>query len=193
MTPSGDWNGTMSVFRVARRYAEAAYGLAEEQQLGNRFAEDLALLQETMRSSREFVAFLRSPVISKDRKRSTLSELFKSRLSGFTFGFLNLLVDKGREDVLHDIVLEFFRLRDERQGLVVLDVRSATEMDENQQKTMVKRFEAVTGKKMRAAFRVDRELKGGFVARVGDTVYDGSLLRQLELLRERFAEGVLNN
>lgn len=183
----------MSVFRVARRYAEAAYGLAEEQQLGNRFAEDLALLQETMRSSREFVAFLRSPVISKDRKRSTLSELFKSRLSGFTFGFLNLLVDKGREDVLHDIVLEFFRLRDERQGLVVLDVRSATEMDENQQKTMVKRFEAVTGKKMRAAYREDRELKGGFVARVGDTVYDGSLLRQLELLRERFAEGVLNN
>jgi F-type H+-transporting ATPase subunit delta len=193
MTPSGDWNGTMSVFRVARRYAEAAYGLAEEQQLGNRFAEDLALLQETMRSSREFVAFLKSPVISKDRKRSTLSELFKSRLSGFTFGFLNLLVDKGREDVLHDIVLEFFRLRDERQGLVVLDVRSATEMDENQQKTMVKRFEALTGKKVRAAFRVDRELKGGFVARVGDTVYDGSLLRQLELLRERFAEGVLNN
>jgi F-type H+-transporting ATPase subunit delta len=90
-------------------------------------------------------------------------------------------------------VLEFFRLRDERQGLVVLDVRSATEMDENQQKTMVKRFEALTGKKVRAAFRVDRELKGGFVARVGDTVYDGSLLRQLELLRERFAEGVLNN
>lgn len=183
----------MSVYRVARRYAEAVYGLAEEQKLGARFAEDLTLIQETIKGSREFVAFLKSPVISRDRKRAALSELFKSKLSGFTFGFLNLIVDKGREDVLGDVVGEYFKIRDERQGLLALDVRSATQMDDSQQKAIVKRFETLTGKKIRAAFRVDTQLKGGFVARVGDTVYDGSLLRQLEILRKRFAEGVLRN
>ncbi len=183
----------MSAYRVARRYAEAAYGLAEEQKLGERFAADLAVIQETIRSSREFVAFLKSPVISSDRKRTILSELFKSRLSGFTVNFLNLLVEKGREDLLGDIAGEYFRLRDDRQGLVTLDVRAAAEMNSDQQKAIVSRFESLTGKKVRAAFSIDAELKGGFVARIGDTVYDGSLLRQLELLRERFAEGVPSN
>lgn len=183
----------MSVYRVARRYAEAAYGLAEEQKLGERFAADLTVIQDAIRSSREFGAFLKSPVISKERKRSVLSELFKSKLSAFTFNFLNLLVEKGREELVGDIAGEFFRLRDDRQGLVTLDVRAAAEMDGDQQKMIVKRFESLTGKKIRAAFSIDKQLKGGFVARIGDTVYDGSLLRQLELLRERFAEGVASN
>jgi len=143
--------------------------------------------------AREFVAFLKSPIISRDRKRAVLSELFKTKLSGFTFNFLNLLVEKGREELVGDIAEEFFKLRDDRQGLVTLDVRSAVGMDQDQQKMIVKRFESLTGKKVRAAFSIERELKGGFVARIGDTVYDGSLLRQLELLRERFAEGVASN
>jgi F-type H+-transporting ATPase subunit delta len=183
----------MSVYKVARRYAEAAYGLAEEQKLGDRFASDLAVIQDAIKSSREFVAFLKSPIISRERKRSVLSEVFKSRLSDFTFNFLNLLVEKGREELVGDIAGEFFKIRDDRQGLVTLDVRAAVEMDSDQQKMIVKRFESLTGKKIRAAFSIDKQLKGGFVARIGDTVYDGSLLRQLELLRERFAEGVASN
>lgn len=180
----------MSVYRVARRYAEAAYGLAEEQKLGERLAADLAVVQETIRSSREFLAFLKSPVISRDRKRAALSEIFRTRLSAFTFSFLNLLVEKGREDLLGDIAGEFFKLRDDRQGVMTLEVRAAAEMNSDQQKAIVKRFESLTGKNIRPAFSIDKQLKGGFVARIGDTVYDGSLLRQLELLRERFAEGV---
>jgi len=183
----------MSVYRVARRYAEAAYGLAEEQKLGGRLAADLAVIREAIKSSREFAAFLKSPIISKDRKRAVLLELFKSRLSGFTFDFLNLLVQKRREDVLGDIVSEFFKLHDERQGLVTLEVRSAAEMNNDQQKAIVTRFESLTGKKVRAAYSIDKQLKGGFVARIGDTVYDGSILRQLELLREQFAKGVSRN
>lgn len=183
----------MSVYRVARRYAEAAYGLAEEQKLGERFAADLAVIQDAIKSSRDFVAFLKSPVIARERKRAILSELFKSKISDFAFNFLNLLVEKGREDLLGDIAGEFFKLRDDRQGLVTLEVRAATEMTGDQQQMIVKRFESITGRKVRAAFSIDKQLKAGFVARVGDTVYDGSLLRQLELLRERFAEGVAGN
>ncbi|HCA78893.1 MAG TPA: ATP synthase F1 subunit delta, partial [Bacteroidetes bacterium] len=141
----------MSVYKVARRYAEASYGLAEEQKLGERFAADLAVIQDAIKSSREFVAFLKSPIISRDRKRAVLSELFKTKLSGFTFNFLNLLVEKGREELVGDIAEEFFKLRDDRQGLVTLDVRSAVGMDQDQQKMIVKRFESLTGKKVRAA------------------------------------------
>jgi F-type H+-transporting ATPase subunit delta len=180
----------MSVYRVARRYAEAALELAEEQKQGERVAADLEVIQKAMKDTREFVAFLKSPVVPKEKKRTVLTETFRAKLSPFSFSFLNLILDKGREDVLGDIITEYFRLRDERLGIVTLEVRAATELTSGQQQSIVKRFEEITRKKIRVAFSIDKQLKGGFVARVGDTVYDGSVQRQLELLRERFAEGV---
>jgi F-type H+-transporting ATPase subunit delta len=183
----------MSAYRVARRYAEAALELAEEQNQGERLAADLEVVWKVMKESREFIGLLKSPVISKDKKRALLAEIFRSKLSVFTFNFLNLIVDKGREDVLDDIIKEYYKLRDDRLGIVTLEVRAATELTKDQQQTIVKRFEGITRKKIRVAFSIDKQLKGGFVARVGDTVYDGSVRRQLELLRERFAEGVGQN
>jgi F-type H+-transporting ATPase subunit delta len=183
----------MSAYRVARRYAEAALELAEEQKQGERLAVDLDVVWKVMKESREFIALLKSPVISKDKKRALLAEIFRSKLSGFTFNFLNLIVDKGREDVLDDIIKEYYKLRDDRLGIVTLEVRAANDLTKDQQQTIVKRFEGITQKKIRVAFSIDKQLKGGFVARVGDTVYDGSVRRQLELLRERFAEGVGRN
>jgi len=183
----------MSAYRVARRYAEAALELAEEQKQGERVAADLEVVWKAMKESREFVAFLKSPVVPKEKKRSVLSAAFRPALSAFSFDFLILILDKGREAVLGDIISEYFKLRDERLGIVTLDVRAATELTSSQQQAIVKRFEEITRKKIRVAFSIDKQLKGGFVARVGDTVYDGSVRRQLELLRERFAEGVGQN
>jgi F-type H+-transporting ATPase subunit delta len=183
----------MSVYRVARRYAEAALELGEEQKQGERLAADLDLVGKAISSSREFVAVLKSPVIGKEKKRGILEELFQPRISSLAMSFLNLILEKGREDVMADIIGEFFKLRDDRLGIIALDVRAATELTGDQQKTIVNRFEAITQKKIRVSFSIDKQLKGGFVARVGDTVYDGSVRRQLELLRERFAEGVGRN
>jgi F-type H+-transporting ATPase subunit delta len=163
--------------------------LAEEQGYGERLAVDLDIIRKAIKESREFSAFLKSPVISKEKKRSVLTDLFGKSLGDFTFNFLNLLVEKRREDLLRDIVDEFFRLHDDRLGIVTLELRTAAELTEAQQRTIVKRFEGITRKKIRIALSIDKQLKGGFVARVGDTVYDGSIQRQLELLRERFDEG----
>jgi F-type H+-transporting ATPase subunit delta len=183
----------MSAYRVARRYAEAAIGLAGEQKQGERLAGDLELIQKTMRESAEMQGFLKSPVISKDKKRAVLESLFKSKVGPLAFDFLNLLVEKGREDVLDAILVEFFKMRDEELGIMTLDLRAAVELTADQQKVIAKRFEEMTRKKIRIVFSVDKQLKGGFVARVGDTVYDGSITRQLELLRKRFAEGAGRN
>ncbi len=183
----------MSAYRVARRYAEAALDLAEDQKQGERLAGDLGMVWKAIKESPEFLALLKSPVISKEKKLAVFSEVFKSHISPLSFSFLNIIVEKGREELLGDIIGEYFKLRDDRLGIIALDVRAATELSNAQQQTIVKRFEEITQKKVRVAFSIDKELKGGFVARVGDTVYDGSVQRQLELLRERFAEGVGRN
>lgn len=185
--------GSMSVYRVARRYAEAALELAEERQQGERLAGDLDLIRKVIKESRQFLAFLKSPILSKEKKRGVLTELFRSRVSSLTFDFLDLLIEKNREDVLGEIIEEFFRLRDDLLGIVTMEVRAATELTGDQRQAIEKHFEGITQKKVRIAFSIDKQLKGGCVARVGDTVYDGSIQRQLELLRERFAEGAGRN
>ena len=179
----------MSAYRVARRYAEAVIELAEDQKQGERLAGDLESVQKAMKESVELQSFLKSPVISKEKKRTVLSELFKTKVDALAFDFLNLLVEKGREDVLDSILVEYFKMRDDQLGIMTLELRAAIDLTADQQKTIAKRFEEMTRKKIRVVFSVDKQLKGGFVARVGDTVYDGSVSRQLELLRSRFAEG----
>ncbi|MBI2619380.1 MAG: ATP synthase F1 subunit delta [Ignavibacteriales bacterium] len=183
----------MANVRVARRYAEALMTGAEERKLLGRVAQDLELLDGMMKESREFNLFLKSPVINKRKKRTVFDELLGTKLHQLTLGFLHLLAEKGREDLLRDILVQFFQMRDERLGIVGVEIKSAVKLSKEQSEQIRKRFEGVTKKDVRLAFSIDKQLKGGFMARLGDTVFDGSVKRQLELLRERLAEGVGSN
>ena len=181
----------MTNTRVARRYAEALIALAEEQKIIERVVQDLEILRSTARESKEFFLFLKSPVINKEKKREILDALFAKKLQPPTMLFIHLLAEKGREDVLLTIIEQFLVLRDDRLGIVPVDVKSATDLGKEQNAEMQRRFEGYTKKKVRISHKLEPDLKGGFVARVGDTVFDGSIKRQLELMREQFALGAI--
>jgi F-type H+-transporting ATPase subunit delta len=102
--------------------------------------------------------------------------------------FLQLLAQKGRESVLSEIIEEYFKLNDERLGIVNVRLSAAVELTKEQNDSLVKYFESATQKKIQIHAELDKNLIGGFTARVGDTVFDGSVRRQLELLRQRFVE-----
>lgn len=179
----------MANIRVAQRYAQAIMGLAEEQALAERIAQDFRLVQKTAAESREFLVFLKSPVINKDKKKEINSQIFGKTVHAVTLEFMNFLAEKGREDILLQIIEQFLVLRNQRLGIVTVDVKAAVDLAGEQRAEIQKRFEGYTRKKVLISFRLDKQLKGGFIARVGDTVYDGSIKRQLELMRDRFAQG----
>jgi F-type H+-transporting ATPase subunit delta len=167
--------------------------LAEEQKKLDRLSDDFAFLQRMLKESREFFLLLKSPVVKKEKKKAILTELLKSQVAPETLQFLHLLTEKNREDILGTIISQFFELRDERLGIVNVEVRAATELTSDQHRRMEEQFEKMTKRKVRISFSLDKQLKGGFVARVADTMYDGSVRRQLELLREQFLEGQARN
>lgn len=183
----------MSHYRVARSYAEAFMDLAEEKKLLDRVAEDLRLIQRSATASKELAIFLKSPVINREKKESIFAELFRSSVSPLTMNFLSLLTEKGREDILLEIIEQFFSLSDERMGIVHVEVKGVVELTDDQNKQLRQRLETYTKKKVRFSFSIDRQLKGGFVAKVADTVFDGSVKRQLELMKERFSQDARNN
>jgi F-type H+-transporting ATPase subunit delta len=179
----------MSTLRVAKRYASALMALTGEAKNPEAIANDLLTVQSAISSSRELRMLLASPVISKEKKKIVFAEIFKKKIGDAVHQYLVSILEKGREDILPAMLVEYFLLRDEKLGIVSVDVRSAVEFSSTQEKTMTKQLEGLTKKKVRVSFSLDKMLKGGFVAKVGDTMFDGSVRRQLEILRSRLKNG----
>ncbi len=180
----------MSNSRVANRYAEALMIAAEEAKILNDVGNNLTAIKELINSSNEFKLFLKSPVIKKDKKKEVFKSLFSNKIAPITLQFLLLITEKQREDLLLDIIDCFFKLQDEKLGYISLHVKSAVGLTEQQINEFKNQFEEYSKKKVRIEAEVEKELIGGFVARIGDTMYDASVKRQLQLLKQRLAEEV---
>ena len=183
----------MSNQRVAQRYASALMALTNEQKKPDAVAEDLMFVLKAIDSSRELRSVLASPVVQQEKKRAILRDVFKKKVGDLVLGYIDVITAKGRESLLHDIMKQYFILRDEELGIVRVAVKTSVDFSAKQEKELKKQLETMTRKNVEITFSIDKELKGGFVARVGDTVLDGSVKRQLELLKIKLKQGSFNN
>jgi F-type H+-transporting ATPase subunit delta len=183
----------MSNVRVATRYASALMELTNEQKKSDAIAEDLSVVKGAIDASRELRNLFASPIIPKDKKQTIIRDLFKKKISEVVLGYLIEIVDKGRENILGEILAQYFVQRDKQLGIVRASVKTSVEFSSKQEKDLVKQLEAMTKKKVEITFSLDKAIKGGFVARVGDTVLDGSVQRQLEILKIKLKQGSFNN
>jgi len=169
--------------RAAKRYAGALLGLASELKKTDEVAADMQLIHASVKSSIDLNLFFRSPIIDREKKRRAIDAIFKGRVSELTGHFLFLLIDKGREALADAIAVEFGVLHDEMLGIANVNLKAAYDLDKEDSEKVKSKLERLTGSKVRISFSIDRSLVGGFLAQVGDTVYDGSVRRQLEILK----------
>lgn len=175
--------------RVARRYALALMGAAEGQKSVDAVAADMAFLGGLVKGSRDLRLLLTSPIVSIPRKRAALHNLLNTRVQPMTLSFVDLLTTKQRETLLFDIVEQFGVLRDERLGIVNIDVTTAVDLTAEQQRALSKALEHHTQKKVRVNTLMDPSVKGGLRIRIGDTVLDATVTHKLERLHQRFLQG----
>jgi F-type H+-transporting ATPase subunit delta len=179
----------MKSVRVARRYAMALMNAVKDRRDLEGTAKDLHAVSEFLGASRPLRLFLASPVISSEKKLDIAKKIFGPHISAQTLSFITLLIAKHRESLLAAAIEEFGVLYDRRLGIMNVDVTSSVEVTPPQQKELKTQLEQFTRKNVRLRFAVDQSIKGGLVVKVGDTVVDASLARQLQLLRERFVRG----
>ncbi len=179
----------MRNLRVARRYAVALMSVAESAKLIDRVAADCDGIAGTIRGSRELRLLLASPLVPSAKKKAVFHALFEKSVSSLMLGFLDLMIAKSREIHLADIIDQFAMLRDEKLGIVNVDVTSAVELRPAEESGLAQALEQYTRKKVRVRVTLDKAIRGGLVVRIGDTVLDASIRRQLEILRERFRAG----
>jgi len=179
----------MSDILVARRYAQALHDAAQAAGQLEVVDGDVELIRSSLVVSRELVRFFESPIVSRERKARVVDTLFSSRVSDTMMRFLELLVEKRREDIFPQVVAAYRGLRDSQLGIVGVTVRAARPLGDDEEKSVARSLGSWTGGTVRLEAHHDESLIGGLLIRVGDTVYDGSVRNKLEHLRDQFASG----
>ena len=178
----------MSDFNISTRYANALLEISEEKNIFDKVSEDVELIHNTFSASKELKKILANPVIDAGKKKSIVEEIFKSKISPETMSFILFVVNKGREEYIFSITKRFMELRDKKLGFVNIEVSSVNELSDEQKNDLTNKLKNYTGKQVRLKYKIDSSIIGGFVARIGDTVMDASVLQQLKSLREKFSE-----
>jgi F-type H+-transporting ATPase subunit delta len=179
-------------YKVSYRYAESLLQIAEEKNTLETIAKSMELINSVFIENPQLKRMLTNPVIKPQVKVSILSEIFKSKIDEETLSFILFVIHKNREGLLYDIITKFLELRDEKLGIVNIAVRTAFVLDDDQKEQIQNKLEKKLSKKARLNFEIDKNVLGGFIAKVGDTVYDASLRHQLDLLKKEFLAGNLS-
>ncbi|MBM3163468.1 MAG: F0F1 ATP synthase subunit delta [Chlorobi bacterium] len=181
----------MSSVIASRRYASALLSAAEEGKFLEEATEALNNIKETLDHSRDLVHTLKSPLINGDQKTHILEAIFKETAGEKVMIFLKLLAHKKRAGQLPEIISEYHKLLDEKNGVINVDVQSAVKLSDEQAKELVNKLAVYTGKKIRAKMSLREELLGGVTIKIDDTILDGSVRHQLQMMKKTLTAGKL--
>jgi F-type H+-transporting ATPase subunit delta len=181
----------MTLSAVAARYANALADVVT----GNNspLSPELAVAElrsfgAALSGSPELHNALLTPAIPASRKKAVVGRIADVlKLSRVTRNFLFVLIDHRRITSLAGIIGQFEEVIDARLGFARAEVVSAMELSEADRSALRAQLERLTGKRIRMRFATDPALIGGAVARIGSTVYDGSVRGQLATLERRLS------
>lgn len=155
-----------------------------------RVRDQLRSIESIIASSLELRTALLSPAVSPSRKRAVMARLTESiHLDQAVRNFLFVVIDHRRTHEFASIVEAFEAVLDERMGYIQTSVASARALTDAQRVSLETQLSRLSGKKAKLKFTIDESLLGGVVARLGSTVYDGSVRGQLERLKRLVVSG----
>lgn len=174
---------------VARRYAEAVMEIATQQPgTLDRWLADVKLIGEAF-GNRHLAFVLREPKIPEARKEQVVRDLLEPKVQHEALNLALVLVRDDLVEIGPRLAVEFERLYNDYRGQAVAQVTSAMPLDDFERAQVANQLQRVTGKRIILRERVDPAVLGGVVARVGDTLIDGSVRRRLTLLRDEIIKG----
>jgi F-type H+-transporting ATPase subunit delta len=182
----------MASSKVAVRYASSFLGTAIEKNILDRVSGDIELIYNSLYKNKELKRAIDSPIIKNETKSSILTAIFGNKISEETLSYLNFVILKGRENILTEILEKFIYLKDEHLGVANVHVTTAFDFTAEQKIHLQEKFASHLNKKIKLDYTIDEKIIGGFIAKVGDTVYNASITHQLDLLKEQFLHGSVN-
>jgi F-type H+-transporting ATPase subunit delta len=171
---------------IASVYARSLFEVAKEHDKLDKVRDELGQFADALDDSRELQVFFFSPYFSTQEKKDGL----KKAVSGtdeITNNFLELLIEKHRMPAVFRVRRELDRMWEKENRLLPVEVTSAIELDKQTVKQIGDRIGEQTGQKVELSAKVEPEILGGIVVRVGNSIIDASIRARLEQLRKQVA------
>lgn len=175
----------MNIPEVVRRYSATLLNAAEETGVLDTTRRDLEGVDAALDASQELRDFLQNRLVSNDSKQAALEKVFQGRVEVLAMNFMRLLVLRGRAGMLQEAARACLQIIDERSGVSTAHVRSAVALNVAQTDHLRQKLAGYFGGDIRLEVSVDDAMRGGLIATVGDTVFDGTVEAQLQRLHRR--------
>jgi F-type H+-transporting ATPase subunit delta len=172
---------------VTSIYSRAFADVVFDRQLdAGKILDELRSLSALLQANPDLRRVWESPAIAAEQKRGVLDAIAKREgLSKPVRNFVAVLLDHRRVHFFDAITEQLRHELDRRMGFVEAQITSSRDLSDPEKRALEVRVEKLTGKKVRARYSRDAAILGGAVVRVGSTIYDGSVLGQLERIREQ--------
>lgn len=176
-------------YKILRRYTLALYGVAEDAKKLDQVKKDADFIIGMLNESRDLTLFFASPVINKLKKKNIAKIILGDSISELSMNFINLLIERGRDNLLKMIYEDYLALRNERLGIMNVKVKTAVELSEKEKEAMKNKIDSFIKKNSNPSFEVDKSIIGGFQISYEDTILDASIKSQLEKLKKLYKSG----
>lgn len=173
---------------VSKTYGDALFELAMEEQSMDVMAEEAKVILEAFSENSDLVKLLNHPKIVKEEKITVVENIFKGRASDHMVGFLTLIVEKDRHNELEAIIQYFLNRVREEKNIGVAYVTSAVSLQDSQKEQIrQKLLQTMKYEEFEMIYKVDKNLIGGLIIRVGDRVVDSSIRSRIDNLSKELA------
>jgi len=173
---------------LAQVYARSLFEVAREHGKLDVLREQIGQFADALNERRELAVFFFSPYFTSKEKQQGLERLLDGA-DQVLLNFLELLIENHRMPVIFRIRSEYERLWDEENKTLPVEITSAIALDEATTESLGATIGERTGRKVTLAARVDPEILGGIIVRVGNSILDASIRNRLEQLRRHVAQG----
>ncbi|MGI8792749.1 MAG: ATP synthase F1 subunit delta [Acidimicrobiales bacterium] len=164
-------------------YANALFDIARAEEALETVESELFTVARTIESSDELRSALTDARMPIESRQALVEKLLNERAHPTTVSLVSFIIGAGRARDLGAVVDKLVERSTSERGQEVAEVRSAMPLDDGQRERLAQALAAATGKKVSVKVIVDPSVLGGLVARVGDTVIDGSVRHRLTQLR----------
>ena len=169
---------------ISDRYASALYDLASEKKLVDVVLDDLLFIQSMIKNNKDLKLVIKSPLIKSNDKLEILQNILKSKNPNeLSLTFLKVLSKNKRFQKTVDIIAQFKNINAQKRGDVLADITSAEKLSNEQQDNIKEQLRTILGDKLSLSYKVDEQIIGGLIIKVGSKMIDTSLSNKINKLK----------
>ncbi|WP_101772515.1 F0F1 ATP synthase subunit delta [Peptostreptococcus faecalis] len=170
--------------QIGSRYAQALFELADEQEITSQVYSEILDLENLIDSNESLYDALRSPFVTRNEKKNVMKEIVYGKVSSISYNFFMVLIENTRTSELSDIVVEYKTLLNDKNNILEGTVTSAIALSSEDISKLETKLSAMYNKKVVLTNKIDKDILGGVLVRIGNEEIDGSVKSRLDDLKQ---------